>query len=111
MSDFFNVALDEALPKKMTKVIEDLDQPKKNIDPTLAARLKQRPSSPQKSARSPSKKYNLKIAEFNLDCDDFGKLALTEVLPVKNPRAVEVIDPPRRPITDALASRLCGTAA
>ena len=111
MSDFFALSLDEALPKKMTKVIEDLDEPKKNIDPTLAARLKQKPSSPQKTSRSPAKKYNLKIANFELDSDDFGKLALTEVLPVKNPRAVELIDPPRRPITNALASRLCGTAA
>ena len=111
MSDFFNVALDEALPKKMPKCIEDLDEPKKPIDPTLAARLKQRPSSPHKNSRSPGKKYNLKIAKFDLETEGFGQLALDEVLPVKNTRAVELLDPPRRQITDSLASRLCGTAA
>jgi hypothetical protein len=53
----------------------------------------------------------LKIAKLDFELDDFTKQALDEVFPVKNSMSVELLDPPRRPISASLASRLCGTAA
>jgi hypothetical protein len=111
MSDFFALTLDEALPKVLPQSIEVLEEPKKHIDPSLAARLEQKPSSPPKTARGTPKKYCLKIAKLDFELDDFTKQALDEVFPVKNSMSVELLDPPRRPISASLASRLCGTAA
>lgn len=112
MADFFNLTLDEALPKVLPQSIEVLlEEPKKHIDPSLAARLEHKPASPTKTARGSPKKYNFKIAQLDFELDDFTRQALDEVLPQKNSMSVEVIDPPRRPISATLASRLCGTAA
>jgi hypothetical protein len=116
MADFFNQPLNHVLPKVLPLSIEDLEEPKKPIDPTLAARLVQKPVSPPKSPRSDQKKYTLHITNGKRLFDDeepdsFGSRSLDEVLPKKNTQAVELLDPPRRPITSALATRLCGTAA
>mmetsp|Transcript_954 Transcript_954/g.2070 ORF Transcript_954/g.2070 Transcript_954/m.2070 type:complete len:112 (-) Transcript_954:166-501(-) len=111
MADFFNLTLDEALPKVLPQSIEILEDPKKHIDPSLAARLEHKPASPPRTARGSPKKYNFKIAKLDFELDDFTSHALDEVLPEKNSMSVEVIDPPRRPISATLASRLCGTAA
>ena len=110
MADFFNQPLNEVLPKVNPQSIEDLEEPKKPIDPNLAARLEKH-VSPPKTARGSPKKYNLKIAKLDFEMDDFTMHPLDEVLPMVNTQAVEILDPPRRPITAALASRLCGRAA
>lgn len=110
MSDFFNQPLNEVLPKVLPQSIEDLEDPKKPIDPTLAARLEKHATSP-KTARGSPKKYNLKLAKLEFELDDFTMLPLDQVLPHVNTQAVEMLDPPRRPISAALASRLCGSAA
>mmetsp|Transcript_28517 Transcript_28517/g.48215 ORF Transcript_28517/g.48215 Transcript_28517/m.48215 type:complete len:111 (+) Transcript_28517:114-446(+) len=110
MADFFNQHLDEALPKVLPQSIEDLEDPKRMIDPTLAARLEKH-VSPPKTVRGCPKKYRLQIAEFAFEMDDFTTHHLEEVLPHVNTHAMEMLDPPRRPITASLASRLCGTAA
>lgn len=113
MANFFNQPLNEALPKVLPQSIEDLEEPKKQIDPTLAARLLVQNTSPLKSSRSEKKKFTLHITngKLNFEDDGFGSQPLDEVLPKKNTQAVELLDPPRRPISPALASRLCGTAA
>mmetsp|Transcript_25523 Transcript_25523/g.43051 ORF Transcript_25523/g.43051 Transcript_25523/m.43051 type:complete len:112 (-) Transcript_25523:94-429(-) len=111
MSDFFNITLDEALPKVLPQSIVVLEEPKKLIDPSLAARLEHKSTSPLKTGRGSPKKYNLKIAKLDFEMDDFTKQALEEVFPVKNSMSVVMIDPPRRPISATLASRLCGVAA
>jgi hypothetical protein len=94
MADFFNQPLNEVLPKVNPQSIEDLEEPKKPIDPNLAARLEKH-VSPPKTARGSPKKYNLKIAKLDFEMDDFTMHPLDEVLLLLLPsHLVSVVEPP-----------------
>ena len=116
MSDFCNLALDEVLPKKNAKCIEMWEEPKKTIDPALAARLQQKQLSPPKTARNEA--FIRKIwhsphytCDGNTVTDDDWEVIgqrLEDVLPQKPPAVLEIIDEAKRPIEPTLALRLGG---
>jgi len=119
MSDFFSLALDEALPKKLPQSIELLEDPKKPIDPCLAARLVQRPASPSKTTRNES---FIKQVLYPANCvsdasmtvtahdweilSSFVGQSLDEVFPKKMPAVIELLEDARGSIQPTLASRL-----
>mmetsp|Transcript_23219 Transcript_23219/g.39326 ORF Transcript_23219/g.39326 Transcript_23219/m.39326 type:complete len:126 (-) Transcript_23219:235-612(-) len=118
MSDFFNITLDEALPKVNPQSIEVLEEPKKLIDPSLAARLEHKPPSPTKNARNEDHIRKVHYsADFVTDgmsvtSQDWEILTghigqtLDEVFPMKLPTVIEVLEEPKGVIQPSLASRL-----
>ena len=118
MSDFFTLTLDEALPKVLPQSIVVLEEPKKPITPSLAARLVHRPVSPPKTARN---EKQIKRVCYSSDCVSDGMTvtaqtweiltgflgqSLEEVFPEKLPAVIEIIEEAKGFILPSLALRL-----